>query len=113
MKKNKNITLIIDGIQEKKGHNITIIDFKKNLNAPCTYFVICSANSKTQINAIANNIEEILFKKMKLKKWHDEGRNSNWRLIDYSDIVIHILNEEARNYYNIEELWGDAIIEKI
>ena len=66
--------MIIDGIQEKKGHNITIIDFK-NLNAPCTYFVICSANSKTQINAIANNIEEILLKKMKLKKWHDEGRN--------------------------------------
>ena len=50
---------------------------------------------------------------MKLKKWGDEGRNSNWRLMDYSDIVIHILKEETRDYYNIEELWGDAIIEKI
>ena len=105
--------MIVDGIQEKKGHNITIIDFKNNLNAPCTYFVICSANSKTQINAIANNIEEVLLKNLKLKKWHDEGKNSNWRLIDYSDIVIHILKGETRDYYNIEELWGDAIIENI
>tara|TARA_Y100000994_G_scaffold245486_1_gene247158 strand:- start:268 stop:609 length:342 start_codon:yes stop_codon:yes gene_type:complete len=113
LKKNKNITLIIDGIQEKKGYNITIIDFNEKLSAPCAYFVICSANSKTQINAIADSIEEVLLKKLKLKKWHDEGRNSNWRLIDYSDIVIHILKEETRHYYNIEELWGDAIIEKI
>ena len=113
MKKNKNITLIIDGIQDKKGHNITIIDLKKNRNAPCEYFVICSAKSKIQINAIANHIEEVLLNKLKLKKWGDEGRNSNWRLIDYSDIIIHILKEETRNSYNIEELWGDALIEKI
>ena len=105
--------MITDGIKEKKGEDIIVIDLKKNLNAPCDFFIICSAKSKVQINAIANNVEKILLKNLKLKKWHDEGRDSNWRLIDYSDIVVHILKNETREYYKIEELWGDAAIQKL
>ena len=110
IEKNKNITLIVDGIKEKKGKDIIVIDLKNNTNAPCSFFVICSAGSKTQINAIANNIEYVLLNKLNIKKWQDEGKNSNWRLLDYANIVIHILTEDARRYYQIEELWGDKII---
>tara|TARA_Y100001968_G_scaffold314140_1_gene339146 strand:+ start:550 stop:867 length:318 start_codon:yes stop_codon:yes gene_type:complete len=105
--------LIANGIKEKKGEDIIVIDLKNNTNAPCDFFIICSAKSKVQINAIANNIEEILLVNLKIKKWRDEGRGSNWRLIDYSDIVVHILKNETRAYYKIEELWGDAIIQKL
>ncbi len=105
--------MIANGIKEKKGEDIIVIDLKNNTNAPCDFFIICSAKSKVQINAIANNIEEILLVNLKIKKWRDEGRGSNWRLIDYSDIVVHILKNETRAYYKIEELWGDAIIQKL
>ena len=113
IEKNKNITLIINGILEKKGHDIVVIDFKNNSNAPCSFFIICSARSKIRINSIANNIEKILLNKLKVKNWRDEGRGSNWRLIDYGDIVIHVFKEETREYYKLEELWGDALIKKI
>jgi ribosome-associated protein len=105
--------LIIEGIIEKKGQNIVIINLISIVNSPCSYFVICSANSKTQINAIANSIKSVLIKKINLKAWKEEGENSNWRLLDYSDIVIHILKNEIREHYNLEELWGDGEIKKI
>ena len=113
IEKNKNITLIINGILEKKGHDIVVIDFKNNSNAPCSFFIICSARSKIQINSIANNIEKILLNKLKVKNWRDEGRGSNWRLIDYVDIVVHIIKTETREHYKLEELWGDSIIKNI
>ena len=104
--------MIIDAISEKKGQDITIIDLRDIKTAPCDFFVICSANSKIQINAIADNIEKIMLSKMNQHIWNQEGRNSNWRLIDFSDIVIHIFKSEVREYYNLEELWGDGKIEK-
>ena len=113
IEKNKTITLIIKGIEEKKGKNIVVISLSSIISAPCSFFVICSATSKTQIGAIAESIEQILLSNLNLKPWHQEGRRSNWRLMDYSDIVIHILNDDARNYYNIEDLWNDAEIKKI
>ncbi len=113
IQKNKNITLIIEGIRQKKGKDIVIIDLKNIMHSPCSFFVICTATSKTHINAITNNIEKLLLEKLKLKAWNQEGRSSNWRLIDYLDIVIHVLKEETREYYKLEELWGDGIIKKL
>jgi len=112
IQKNKNITLIIEGIREKKGQDIVLIDLKNIMHSPCSLFVICTATSKIHINAIANNIEKLLLDELKLKAWNQEGRASNWRLIDYLDIVVHILKEETREYYKLEELWGDGIIKK-
>ena len=60
------------------------------------------------INAIANNIEKLMLNQLKIKIWNQEGKNSNWRLIDYSDIVVHIFKTETRKYYNLEELWEDG-----
>ena len=90
-----------------------MINLNDIINSPCSFFVICSASSKRQINSIANNIEKLLLDKVNLKIWNEEGRQSNWRLIDYVDIVIHILKEETREYYKLEELWGDGKINKI
>ena len=105
--------MIINSIREKKGREIVIIDFENIINSPCAFFVICSGSSKRQINAIGNNIEKILFQTLNLKTWSQEGKMSNWRLLDYIDIVIHILQDETREHYKIEELWGDALINKI
>ena len=105
--------MIIEAIKEKKGSDIMLLDLKDIVNSPCSFFVICSAKSKTQINAIANNIEKLLLKNLNMNLWHQEGRLSNWRLLDYVDIVIHILKDETRVHYNLEELWGDATIKKI
>jgi len=105
--------LIIKSIIDKKGRNIVVMDFKKILNPPCSFFIICSSSSKRQINAIGNNIEKLLLKKINLKAWSQEGKMSNWRLMDYADVVVHILQDETREHYKIEELWGDAIITKI
>ena len=90
-----------------------MINLNDIINSPCSFFVICSASSKRQINSIADNIEKLLLDKVNLKIWNEEGRQSNWRLIDYVDIVIHILKEETREYYKLEELWGDGKINKI
>ena len=105
--------MIVDGIKEKKGLDIMVIDLIEILNSPCSFFIICTARSQTQINAIADNIQKKLRENLNLSAWKEEGRASNWRLIDYSDIVIHIFKEETRSYYNLEELWGDGKINKI
>lgn len=113
IKKNKNINLIIEGIKEKKGEDIVLINLQDIDNAPCSFFVICTANSKIQINAIASNIEKLLLDKMNIKLWRDEGKETNWRLLDYFDIVIHVFKKESREHYNLAELWADGLIKKI
>tara|TARA_B100001758_G_scaffold214746_1_gene200009 strand:+ start:111 stop:455 length:345 start_codon:yes stop_codon:yes gene_type:complete len=112
LKKNKNINLIIDGIREKKGQDIVLINLIEIINSPCSFFVICTAGSKTQINSIAQNIKKNLIEKVSVKIWREEGRDSNWRLLDYGDIIIHIFKQELRLFYQIEELWGDGKIKK-
>jgi len=106
IQKNKNITLIINAIQEKKGTNIKLISLKKINNSPSSLFIVCTANSKIHINAIANNIK----KKLLGINHHDEGKTTNWRLLDYMSTVVHILTKENRLFYCLEDLWKDGII---
>lgn len=106
--------LIIDGIKEKKGNNIVKIDLRTLKNTVCDYFIICHGDSSIQVEAIADSIQEQVFKKIKEKPWHKEGfENSEWILLDYSNIVVHIFQKEKRNFYAIEDLWGDAKIKTI
>ncbi len=105
--------MIIEAVKEKKGTAITVINLDKINNSTCSFFVICSANSNTHINAIANNIEKLLFENLNLKIWKQEGRESNWRVLDYFDVIIHIFHEETRKKYQLEELWADGIIQNI
>lgn len=105
---------IIDGMQEKKAKNITILDLSGIENRIADFFVICDADSNTHVNAIADSVEEVVAKKTGEKPYHSEGhQNSEWILIDYVNIVVHVFLKETREYYNIEGLWGDAEIKTI
>ncbi|MFM7017655.1 ribosome silencing factor [Flavobacterium sp.] len=108
------LTNILKGIEEVKGNDIDILDLREIDNAVCDYFVICSGNSNTQVNAIVNSIQKIVSKEIKDKPWHVEGTdNAEWVLMDYVSIVVHVFQKEIREYYNIEGLWGDAKITSI
>lgn len=105
------LALIIEGIENVKGDNITILDLRAIDNTACDYFVICDGNSNTQVNAISGSIQRAVSKELKDKPWHVEGsEQSTWILMDYISIVVHIFQKETREFYNIEDLWGDAKI---
>ena len=117
-KKNINnddlLASIIKGIEEVKGDNIKILDLRTIDNTVCDYFVICDGNSNTQVNAIVGSIQKIVSKELKDKPWHVEGaENGEWVLMDYVNIVVHVFQKHIREYYNIENLWGDAKITTI
>ena len=108
------LALIIEGIENIKGENITLLDLREIDNTPSDYFVICDGNSNTQVNAIAGSIQRTVSKELKDKPWHVEGtETANWVLMDYINVVVHIFQKETRSYYNIEDLWGDAKITNI
>ncbi|MCG2612417.1 ribosome silencing factor [Flavobacterium sp. SM15] len=105
---------IIKGIEDVKGNDIDILDLRGIDNTVCDYFVICNGNSNTQVNAIANSVQKVVSKELKDKPWHVEGGdNAEWILMDYVSIVVHVFQKHIREYYNIESLWGDAIITSI
>jgi ribosome-associated protein len=104
---------IVKGIQEKKGKNILSMNLKKIPNAVCDYFVLCSGTSNTQVEAIADSVEEIVRKALGDKPWHKEGfENAEWILLDYVNVVVHIFQDHSRMFYNLEKLWDDAEIKK-
>ena len=105
---------IIDCIQEKKGSGIVQINLTKINNSICEYFIVAHADSNTQVKAIASHIENHLRKQYKIKSLHSEGyENAQWVLLDYNSIIVHIFQQETRNFYKLEELWADAELEII
>ena len=108
------IAVIIKGIEEVKGENIQLLDLRGIENTVCDYFIICSGNSNTQVNAISGSVQKMVSKELKDKPWHIEGQgNSEWVLMDYVNVVVHIFQKQVRDYYDIESLWGDAKITEI
>jgi len=108
------ITLIIAGIEDVKGQNITILDLRSIENSVCNYFVICDGNSNTQVNAIVSSIQKKVSKSAHEKPYQIEGvENAEWVLIDYINVVVHVFQKHKRTYYDIENLWGDAKITEI
>ena len=106
--------IIVNGMLEKKALDITIIDLKSIKNAVADYFIICSGNSDTQVDAISTSIEEEVYKTTSQNPWHKEGQqNKEWILIDYVDVVAHVFKKDKRQFYALEELWGDAKITNI
>lgn len=99
-------------IFNKKGYDVKILDLKK-LASFADYFVICSADSDTQVKAIADEIDKEL-RDEGIKYWHKEGYMAlSWVLMDYVDVVIHIFQKDARDYYKLEKLWGDAPVQEV
>ena len=111
---NQLITFILEGIENVKGHDIQILDLRQLENNVTEYFIICTGNSNTQVDAIVNSIQKHVSKNTKDKPWHVEGdANSNWVLMDYVNIVVHVFQQQAREFYDLEGLWGDAKITEI
>ncbi|OKS88970.1 ribosome silencing factor [Mucilaginibacter polytrichastri] len=103
--------LAIHGMQEKKGNEIVRLDLRNIFSSVSDYFVICHADSTTQVKAIANSVEEEIFKATQQEPWRKEGLvHSEWILLDYVDVVVHIFRTDKREFYGVEDLWGDAEI---
>lgn len=115
LKKSTNLNeLIVHGMKEKKAQDITIVDLKSIKNAVADYFIICSGNSDTQVDAITDSIENEVYKITSQNPWHKEGKSNNeWVLLDYVDVVAHVFHKDKRKFYSLEELWGDAQITNI
>lgn len=102
--------IIVEGMQENKAKDIVVLDLRSLSSAVCDFFVICSGESSTQVDGIANTVARYTRKELKEKPWHIEGKsNSEWILLDYINVVGHIFYKDARSFYEIEELWADAI----
>jgi len=103
--------LAIFGMQEKKGNEIVRLDLRNVFSSVSDYFVICHADSATQVKAIANSVEEEIYKATGQDPWRKEGLEyGEWILLDYIDVVVHIFRTDKREFYGVEELWGDADI---
>ncbi len=106
--------LVAKGMLEKKASDIVIMDLRKVKNAVADYFIICSGNSDTQIDSIADSVDFEVFKESGQNPWKREGKDHReWIIIDYVDVVAHVFNKEKRAFYGLEELWGDAKIVRI
>jgi ribosome-associated protein len=103
---------ITELIFSKKGYDVLILDLR-SLTSFADYFIICSADSEVQVKAVADEIDKSLRDKG-IKCWHREGYlGLTWVLLDYIDVVVHIFKKEAREFYSLEKLWGDAPTDKI
>ncbi len=108
------IDLIIESILERKGKEIVSIDLTGLSYAACDHFIICHGDSVTQVRALADAIEEKLESQLKVRVSHKEGIvNAQWVLLDYGIAVVHVFLKESRDYYKLEDLWGDGKITMI
>lgn len=107
------VEVVVNAMQEVKGEEIVSLDLKNVTHAVADYFVICHANSHTQVQAIARRVEEETMKTLNDRPWHKEGiQNAEWVLLDYTDIVVHVFYKEARTFYALEDLWADGEVKE-
>jgi ribosome-associated protein len=109
----KLVEIIINAMQDKKAEDIVSLDLRKTGSSVADVFIICHGNSTTQVDAIASFVEDETRKKLKEKPWKREGiQNAQWAILDYVNVVVHVFLNETREFYKLEELWGDAIVSK-
>lgn len=107
------LTSIVSGLQELKAKHIVLINLKK-INTECEYFVVCEGNSSTHTSSIALETKNFVLKNAKIKPFAIDGEeNGIWIAMDYGEIIVHIFQQEAREFYDIEHLWGDAELTEI
>jgi len=106
--------IIVMGMLEKKASDIVLVDLSGIKGAVADFFIICTGNSDTQVDAISDSIEKEVYQATSEHPWRSEGKqNKEWILLDYVDIVAHVFKKEKRAFFALEELWGDAEITKI
>jgi ribosome-associated protein len=112
-KSSKIIKTIIAAIQDKKGENVVSLDLRKISEAVADFFIICEAGNQPQIKAIAENVERKVKERCDEFPWHHEGYNTlHWVLLDYVNVVVHVMQPETRKFYKLEEMWSDAVAEE-
>jgi ribosome-associated protein len=112
-KNSKIIKAIIQAIQEKKGEKIISLDLRKIHEAVADFFIVCEAGSTTQVRAIADFIETEVKEKCGEIPYTHEGRQVlQWVIIDYINVVVHIMLPDSRRFYKLEEMWSDALLEE-
>lgn len=105
---------ILEGIRNLKGNNITLIDLESIQHTECSYFIVCHGTSTTHVDSIAKSVESTVKEQLGMDVWHRDGyRNALWILLDYGDIMVHVFQQETRDFYNLEGLWADAKIQTI
>jgi len=112
-KSSKIIKTIIAAIQDKKGENIISLDLRKINEAVADFFIICEAGNPPQIKAIAENVERKVKERCEEYPWHHEGyKTLQWVLLDYVNVVVHVMLPETRRFYKLEEMWSDAVAQE-
>ena len=102
------------GIEEKKGHNVVVADFSNIREAVCQAFVICTGNSPTHLQALADSVEEFVRKGTGAHPSAIAGlKNAQWVAMDYGNVIVHLFLQEARDFYDLEHLWADAEITEV
>lgn len=101
------VNIAVPAAEDKKAMDITVLDIHE-ISVIADYFVICSGRSGTQVQAIVENIQEVLKKNDAITLRREGFREGNWVLLDYGDVIIHVFRESERQFYNLERLWGDA-----
>jgi ribosome-associated protein len=110
----KLVDAVIEGILEKKGHSAVVMDLSPTGSTVADYFVVCHGDSPTQVDAIARSVEEEVFKQTGENPAYREGyTNSEWILLDYISVVVHIFLKEQREFYGIERFWADATVRQV
>ncbi|MCA1751887.1 MAG: ribosome silencing factor [Cryomorphaceae bacterium] len=110
----KLVDSVVRGIQEVKGKEICTVDLRQLNSAVTDYFVICHGTSDTQVDAISRAVQKQVYNETGDEPSHKEGMNSSeWILLDYFDVVVHIFKEETRQFYNLEKLWADADVKHV
>jgi len=108
----KILKVIINAIQDKKGEHVVSLDLRKIPEAVADFFIICEASSTVQVKAIADWVEESVKKQCGEPPYKHEGHSaSQWVLIDYVNVVVHVFQSETRKFYKLEEMWSDGVTE--
>ncbi|MCS7077245.1 MAG: ribosome silencing factor [Bacteroidia bacterium] len=103
------ISVILEGLQDKKGKEIVVMDLRHLPTSITDYFILCSGDSDTHIKALCDSVEDKVHQVLQEKPWHTEGKEfRKWILLDYISVIVHIFYPEQRRFYGLEELWGDA-----
>ncbi|MBK7406755.1 MAG: ribosome silencing factor [Saprospirales bacterium] len=106
--------LIIDSIQDIKGQNILKLDLRHLDDAPTDYFIICEGTSTTQVKAISDSVYKKVKDNTGHAPLHHEGQlSAHWICLDFFDVVVHVFYPETRKFYQLEDLWSDALFTEI
>jgi len=110
----KLVDAAVAAMDDKKGMDILFIDFSKTPNTVARYFVICHGSSNIHVNTLADGVIDGVRTQTGAKPWNKEGyENAEWILLDYADVVVHIFQENSRQFYKLEDLWADMEISRV